>query len=161
MRLIAILALASTACVPAWAQIYKCPDAGGRTVIQQVPCAASGALVGGEIKRREVEARAKLEAEKERDKRAQAERDRELRQYAEDEAEKKATCQGKLYETPTIGMAEKAFLLCTVTGRGRASAVNQTQTAAGVTKQYVYRSEYSSGPKYVYTRNGVVAAIQH
>ena len=35
------LALAALAllCSPAWAQVYKCPDASGRTVIQQMPCA--------------------------------------------------------------------------------------------------------------------------
>lgn len=44
MKLIASIALALTACAPAMAQVYKCPDAGGRTVIQQVPCAGGKEL---------------------------------------------------------------------------------------------------------------------
>lgn len=38
MKLIATLAL-TAACMPAMAQVYRCPDASGRTVIQQMPCA--------------------------------------------------------------------------------------------------------------------------
>ena len=33
-----VLAALALLCSPAWAQVYKCPDASGRTVIQQVPC---------------------------------------------------------------------------------------------------------------------------
>lgn len=29
---------------PAWGQVYKCPDASGRTVIQQLPCTGGQAL---------------------------------------------------------------------------------------------------------------------
>ncbi len=34
-----VLAALALLCAPAWAQVYRCPDASGRTVIQQVPCA--------------------------------------------------------------------------------------------------------------------------
>ena len=37
-RTVLILALLPLT-TPAMAQIYKCPDASGRTVIQQMPCA--------------------------------------------------------------------------------------------------------------------------
>ena len=40
----AAIALAMAACAPAMAQVYKCPDAGGRTVIQQIPCAGGKEL---------------------------------------------------------------------------------------------------------------------
>lgn len=34
-----VLAALALLCAPAWAQVYRCPDASGRTVIQQMPCA--------------------------------------------------------------------------------------------------------------------------
>ena len=43
MKLIATLAL-TAACMPAMAQVYRCPDASGRTVIQQMPCAGGKAI---------------------------------------------------------------------------------------------------------------------
>ena len=37
--LLACVATVWMACAPAQAQVYKCKDAGGRTVMQQTPCA--------------------------------------------------------------------------------------------------------------------------
>lgn len=39
-----LMLAASLACAPAMAQIYKCPDASGRTVVQQMPCAGGKQL---------------------------------------------------------------------------------------------------------------------
>lgn len=39
-----LVLVASMACSPAMAQIYKCPDASGRTVMQQMPCAGGEAV---------------------------------------------------------------------------------------------------------------------
>ena len=39
-----LLAAATSLCLPATAQVYKCPDASGRTVIQQIPCAGGKSL---------------------------------------------------------------------------------------------------------------------
>ena len=42
MKLLAMMALVISA--PAMAQVYKCPDASGRTVIQQMPCSGGKEL---------------------------------------------------------------------------------------------------------------------
>lgn len=56
-------------------------------------------------------------------------------------------------------MAESDVWRCTVFGIvAKPDDVNTTETAAGVSKQFVYRS-YST-IKYLYVRNGVVTGIQ-
>lgn len=57
---------------------------------------------------------------------------------------------------PEVGWSEERFLRCSRAGVLGASAVNETSTASGVSKQYVFRLVNS----YVYTQNGVVTSIQ-
>ena len=72
----------------------------------------------------------------------------------------RARCKNGLLEDPVIGMPEDQFRNCTQFGvLTPYSDLNQTETAAGVSKQYVYSSRVG-GIRYVYTRNGVVSAIQ-
>lgn len=55
------------------------------------------------------------------------------------------------------GMSERAA----VCAWGRAfDAVNTTATASGLSKQYVYRGQYTK-TRYFYTRNGRVTAVQN
>ena len=42
-----VLAALALLCAPAWAQVYRCPDASGRTVIQQMPCAGGKEMNAG------------------------------------------------------------------------------------------------------------------
>lgn len=62
-----------------------------------------------------------------------------------------------LPEYPAIGWAEDRFLSCSVVGLSGTPKINTTETAAGVSKQYVFRY-YKT---YVYVRGGVVVAVQH
>ncbi|CAN7577088.1 hypothetical protein LJR039_004101 [Pseudorhodoferax sp. LjRoot39] len=86
-----------------------------------------------------------------------------MRKSDEQLAKAKAACGGsELPTAPSIGMPEQRFRSCTVIGLlVEPDAVNVTETAAGTTKQFVYlRSIATTGFKFVYTRNGVVDAIQ-
>ena len=74
----------------------------------------------------------------------------------------KVACGGNLPTEPSIGMTEKNFHNCTVVGvLVTPDSVNVTETAAGVTKQFVYsNSSVAAGFRFLYTRNGVITAIQ-
>lgn len=74
----------------------------------------------------------------------------------------KAACGGTLPTGPSIGMTEKNFRSCTVVGVLVApDSINVTETASGVSKQFVYSSNFgAAGFKFLYTRNGVITAIQ-
>lgn len=61
-----------------------------------------------------------------------------------------------LPEYPAIGWPEDRFLSCSVVGLSETPKINTTETAAGVSKQYVFRY-YKT---YVYVRGGVVVAVQ-
>lgn len=65
-------------------------------------------------------------------------------------------CDGKSISTPTIGMSE-ADLFCIPKYRNPAT-VNVTATAAGQSKQYVYRVRDRSS--YIYFINGRLSAMQ-
>lgn len=66
-----------------------------------------------------------------------------------------------IVEAPSVGMPEGTFLGCTAIGLFGHYSVNETQTAAGVAKQYVFKEDgITAGVRYVYVRNGVVNAIQ-
>ncbi len=62
-----------------------------------------------------------------------------------------------LPEYPAIGWAEDRFLSCSVVGLSEIPKINTTETAAGISKQYVFRY-YKT---YVYVRGGLVIAVQH
>ena len=77
------------------------------------------------------------------------------REIDEKVAAAKAKCSSFPVE-PAIGMTEQQAMRCTYFGVVRVpNRVNETETAAGVMKQFVY-----GGGTYIYTRNGVVTAIQ-
>ncbi len=63
----------------------------------------------------------------------------------------------KLPEYPAIGWPEDRFLKCSVVGLSETPRINRTETAAGVSKQYVF-DYYRT---YVYVRGGLVVAVQH
>lgn len=57
---------------------------------------------------------------------------------------------------PAVGMTEAEFL-CTRSGIASVGKVNETETAAGVSKQYVMKS---GATRYVYVTDGLVTAVQ-
>ena len=139
-------------CVPAWA-VEKCTGADGKVTFQNMPCAVPGITVAEDIK---------LKAQKRKEDAAKP-------QFTVIDVEANSTtarfdaartaCGGTLPDFPTIGMTEGTFKRCTVLGAiVAAESVNETETAAGVTKQYVYKKDV--GVRYVYLRNGVITAIQ-
>lgn len=86
----------------------------------------------------------------------------EMKKSDEKLAVAKAACGGSLPTGPSVGMTEKQFRSCTVVGVLVApDSVNVTETASGVTKQYVFSNSFgAAGFKFLYTANGVVTAIQ-
>ena len=175
--------LALAACVPAMAQVYKCPDASGRTVLQQTPCAggarvdakppappsqptrptAKSVMTPAEIAR-DFEAQVQAphiqrELAIGRGTREAAGRDavHNLRQVHEERAER---CDGgPVLQEPVIGMKESSFLRCTRFARQwDARRVNETETQLGISRQYVYST--GAPINYVYTVNGKVTGIQ-
>ena len=62
----------------------------------------------------------------------------------------------KLPEYPEIGWTEEQFLSCSVVALSGTPAINITETAAGQSKQYVFRYYRT----YVYVRGAKVVAIQ-
>lgn len=78
-------------------------------------------------------------------------------------ANAKRTCEmTELPKLPEIGWTESKFLECTRYGIVGTNSivskvkVNETNTAAGVSKQFVFRDPDA----YVYTTNGIVTAVQ-
>ena len=149
------LALLMLLCTPAWS-VHKCPAEGGRVVYQDAPCAGSGITVAEDIEQR------KKMAEQARA--AAASRKEEAKVSSKTSAElileaARASCKRGVPAEPAIGMTENEFLHCTQFGLLETpNTINVTETAAGVSKQYVYPSY--SGIRYLYTRNSVVTAIQ-
>jgi hypothetical protein len=119
------------------AQIYKCPDANGRTVIQQVPCQGGQAMdvrpASGYADRRAVQSQsqelARLKA-------------------------RNTIAEGIRTATPVTGMTEKEL----TQALGRADSLN-TGLYGGTRKdQHVfYRPDVTW---YVYTTDGIVESIQ-
>jgi hypothetical protein len=75
-----------------------------------------------------------------------------LRAHATDVDPKVAAAECKRRGDPRIGMTSKQV---TETCWGKPDQVNRTETALGITDQYVYE-----GRGYVYLRNGVVTSVQ-
>lgn len=129
--------LCALAVSPAWA-VNKCTGPDGTVTYQEASCTAS-------VKEEAVKLSGRPLA------------DYELR---EREALGKArlACGTKdIPRIPQIGWDEERFLKCSQIGvLERPSAVNVTETAGAISKQYVFR--YAGA--YVYTRNGVVTTVQ-
>lgn len=144
-------------CGPALA-INKCTGADGRVVFQDGACPNSGITVGDEMKLRnqqrikelaESEARAKAKA-------LQTQNDPDSESAKLQAAS--SSCGQSLEELPRIGMAEQVAIKCTIFGvLNKPTTVNETETKAGVTRQYVFRN--FSQIKYLHIRGGVVSAI--
>lgn len=139
--------------------INKCTGADGKFVFQDAACANSGITVGDEIKLRNQQ-RIKELADSEAKARARVSR---LQNDPDSESSKlqsaSASCGQSLEELPRIGMAERTAIKCTIFGvLNPPTTVNETETKAGITKQYVFRN--FSEIKYLYIRGGVVSAIQ-
>lgn len=148
MRMIWTVAAVLFTAGGAQAQIYKCPDAGGHTVIQQLPCAggnkvdvrpASGAGPDAvsDAFREAHEARMKL--------------------YKKTNAD----CDARGVTALTIGMDENDALC--VPG-WRFPKNTNTTTAAGVIRQQVVYGgfgKYDDPPKFLYFENGKLTAVQN
>lgn len=156
---------AAVIAAPAWAA-NKC-TIDGRVVYQDQPCPGTGMSVAEDMANKQA---ARARAEKAREAAAakppptpvkdeyQLQAEARLREIDEKVATAKAKCSS-FPSHPTVGMKEEQFLRCTYFGLAiTPERINETETAAGVTKQYVYRTV--ADIKYLYTRNGVVTGIQ-
>lgn len=151
----------------AWA-VNKCKGPGGQAVFQDAPCADGGITVAEDIEQKKAAAA--------RDKAAVAplpglppgaaslppdiQKKLQVAMQESDAtlANARATCKREVLEYPVIGMAEEDFKNCTSFGLFvKPETVNETETSAGVARQYVYRS---GGIRFLYTRHGKVSAIQ-
>ncbi len=122
---------------PAQAQVYKCPDASGRTVIQQAPCMDGQKL---DVK----PAMGHDNAQN-----ARAAKDRTARQgNAQDILV--AISEGR----PAIGMTEDQLR----SALGHPTRINRTNHQGRTSDQWVYRR--GDEPLYVYVRDGTVSAFQ-
>lgn len=166
MHIHTMFAAALLAATPAWA-INKCKTPEGKTVFQDAPCAGGGITVAEDLEKKK-EQQKKVAAPAESTKPISSiseDVERRLReaQQKSDDALKTAhaRCTNGVPEYPKVGMTEFEFRNCTQHGLlVEHSDVNQTETAAGISKQYVYSGTRNIGIRYVYIRNGVVTAIQ-
>lgn len=163
--LLATLSLVSTG---SWAA-NKCVGPNGKAIFQDAPCAGAGATVREDLAIKEQQ-RIQRQAEmdrvqediRERETAQRAAFDKEIAsQIARNSERARRECGRELRPMPTIGMTEHAFRNCTSFGIGmEPSQINETQTTSGVTRQYVYLSPFASA-RFVYTRSGLVTAIQY
>jgi len=130
----AILAAALLITTPAWA-INRCTGADGKVSYQEGTCAHDAA------------AKAITPV-------AQPRSSQSLNDRINNAA--KQCGVAKLPEYPAVGWSEDQFLNCSVVGLSETPKINTTETANGVSKQYVFRY-YKT---YVYVRRGMVAAVQ-
>jgi len=167
----AVLLVAALLCMPAWA-INKCNGPDGKAVFQDAPCAGTGITVAEDIEQKKKAAQVKAAPAKpsvpssyEMPSQVSIQEDVQRRvQAATKEADAtlaraRANCKKEIAEYPVIGMTEADFKNCTNFGlMVKPETVNETETAAGVTRQYVYRNHH--WVRFLYTRNGIVTAIQ-
>lgn len=135
MKKAAILVMCALAIAPAWA-INKCTDAGGKVSYQEGKCAgdaSSQAIKPVALPRDSQSLDAKINSAA------------------------KQCGVSNIPEYPEIGWTEDRFLSCSVVGLSETPKINSTETAAGVTKQYVFRY-YKT---YVYVGASKVTAVQH
>ena len=152
---VALIFAALLAVAPAWA-IHKCTGPDGRVVYQATACPGSGEIVGNEIARREAERKAtaqRKQDEKEASRRAWA-------QHRLDEQTRLQSCKGQIHDVPFVGMTVHAMENCTRFWEryGAGARVNETETALGIRRQYVFNLR--DNIRYLYTANGIVTAIQ-
>ncbi len=147
---------------PTWA-VNKCTTPSGQIVFQDAPC--QGGSTGAEDAARRD--RVAVQQQEQRKAKVDAEiKAWEVKKKAtgfktDDEllAEAQAKCGGAMQTYPSIGMTEYNFRNCTTWGLlVQPDTVNETKTTAGDTKQFVYPTGREI--RYVYTRAGVVSAIQ-
>lgn len=134
---IAIAALGATACSLTNAQVFRCPDPNGRTVLQQAPC------MGG----RELDVKPATGPDNAQN--ALAAKERTGRQgNAQDILI--AISEGR----PAIGMTEEQLR----SALGNPSRINRANYQGRTSDQWVYHR--NGEPLYVYVRNGAVNAFQ-
>ncbi len=162
-----VFAVALLMAAPCWA-INKCTSPDGKVMFQEAPCPGTGITVAEDLERKkaqQAEKDAALAARKKEESQAQ----QEARRRAEESAQHsnaglvaaQKNCKNGVPEYPTVGMSEANFRGCTQFGvLFPPTDINTTETAAGVLKQYIYSADLNSGIRFVYTRNGVVSAIQ-
>lgn len=174
------------AAMPAHA-INKCTGPDGQISYQEVPCTGAGITVEVDSDRKKA-AQQKLDAEAATRKQAKVDADAARKQAMADAevarksaaaeklqkmlqtatlsneealAKAREKCKRELPEFPVVGMTESNFLGCTVFGvLARPDKVNETENAAGITRQYIYVKSGSPEIRYLYTRNGLVTTIQ-
>lgn len=165
-------AILAALCTPAWA-VNKCTGADGRTVYQDAAClqppqtaprddiaelrAKSAKHADAEQLQKDTVANKELL----REMNAQVSDGIKHRQIAAETAvrQRLAACNGVIDVAPRIGMTEQAFLSCTQFATDyRPTQINETETARGLRRQYVYQ-DYSP-IRYVYTDRGLVTVIQ-
>ncbi|BEU96596.1 DUF4124 domain-containing protein [Acidovorax sp. DW039] len=166
-----LLASALLFSTQSWA-VNKCTAPDGKTVYQDAPCPGSGITVAEDLERRKSQQPANNVSSGTRNKeedQAQEQAQEQARRRAEQTAMNsdaglelaKKRCKNGVPENPVVGMSEADFRGCTQFGvLFPPTSVNTTETAAGVLKQYVYSADLNAGIRFVYTRNGVVSAIQ-
>lgn len=129
--------LLASACFTASAQVYKCPDATGRTVIQQAPCLDGQKLI------------VKPAAGHDNLQNAQAAKARTARQgNAQDILV--AIAEGR----PAIGMTEDELR----SAIGQPDRINHGNYQGRTREQWVYRR--GGEPMYVYLSGGTVTSFQ-
>lgn len=161
------VSMALLTATPTWAA-NKCVSPEGKVMFQDAPCPGTGITVAEDLERKKAQQEEKdaaLAVRKKEENQAQ----QEARRRAEESAQHsnaglvaaKKNCKNGVPEYPTVGMSEANFRGCTQFGvLFPPTDINTTETAAGVLKQYIYSADLNSGIRFVYTRNGVVSAIQ-
>ncbi len=158
MKALVVMAglVGSMACGSVWA-INKCTGADGRVVYQATACPGSGDIVGNEIAHREAERKATAQRE-------QHEQEASRRAWAQhrlNEQTRLQSCKGQIHDVPFVGMTVHAMENCTRFWEryGAGARVNETETAFGISRQYVFNLR-DNNIRYLYTANGIVTAIQ-
>lgn len=168
-----LLCAALLMAAPAWA-VNKCVGPNGQTIFQDAPCPGWGVTVAEDVAHKQAAAAQKRANEEKAAAARKANEDNE-REARRSEIHKKvhaameandaviskarAACSGGFADYPVIGMSEHSFQNCTTWGLlTRPDRVNQTETALGISKQFVYPAGREI--RYLYVNDGRVSAIQ-
>lgn len=145
MKYLFILAL-TLAASPSWA-VNKCTDAAGKVSYQEAACPHQGQKL--DLPAAGQADSSPLSAQFEELAKAR----KALYRALEDRIK---ACGPAAELQPAVGMTEADFL-CTRSGIVSVGKVNETETAAGLSKQYVMKS---GATRYVYVTDGLVTAVQ-